>query len=217
MLPCSRFSTKRKDDVSELTGLANLIAPSISVLAQAIVPLSTTLARGVMPITEALRVLVSRKKRPLPVMIFDMVDMRGDHRATFQAAPSAGWLLGKPMPLDRFPDWRLVPSLPLGPGLDTAMPIPIDHKVGAVDWHGRRLRSTRSKPITGRSSKHQCRARLFSRVRTLADSGPMVAIHGLREQAKSLRPTPQRFKTRVDREACGSLNGCLQGSSSTYW
>jgi hypothetical protein len=42
-----------------------------------------------MPITEALRVLVSRKKRPLPVMILDMADMRGEHRATCLGAASA--------------------------------------------------------------------------------------------------------------------------------
>jgi hypothetical protein len=62
------------------------------------------LARGVMPITEAFRVLISRKKRPLPVMVFDMIDMRGEHRTTFLGTASAEWLLGKPMPLDRFPN-----------------------------------------------------------------------------------------------------------------
>jgi hypothetical protein len=107
------------------------------------------LVRGVMPMTEAFRVVVSCKQPPLPAMVFDMADMRGEYRTTFLGTASAEWLLGKPMPFDCFPNWRLVPSLPLGPGFGIAMPIPIDRKAGAVDWHGRCLRSTRSKPTTG--------------------------------------------------------------------
>jgi hypothetical protein len=96
-----------------------------------------------MPTTEAFRVVISRKKRPMPAMIFDMVDMRGEHRATFLGTTSAEWLLGKPMPFDCFPNWRLVPSLPFEPRFGNVRPIPINPKVSAVDWHGRHPRVRR--------------------------------------------------------------------------
>jgi hypothetical protein len=80
-------------------------------------------------------------------MICDMVDVRGHHRSTFLRATSAIGLLGEPMPFDRLPSWRLVPSAPLDSGFGTAMPIPIDCQVPAMRWHGKRLRSTRSELI----------------------------------------------------------------------
>jgi hypothetical protein len=58
-------------------------------------------------------------------MILDVIDVCSCHRSTFLRATPATGLLGEPMPFDRLPSWRFIPSLPLNSGFGTMMLIPI--------------------------------------------------------------------------------------------
>ncbi len=77
-----------------------------------------------------------------------MIHVRGCHRSIFLRAPSAIGLLGKPMPFDGLPDWRLIPNAPtlLDSGLDIAN---MNCQVGTVEGHYRHLQSEEKRFLEG--------------------------------------------------------------------
>jgi hypothetical protein len=54
---------------------------------------------------EALRVLVFDKQRPLAEVWCDVTDLGCDYSAALHCTLPTAWLLGEPVPFDRFPDW----------------------------------------------------------------------------------------------------------------
>jgi hypothetical protein len=72
-----------------------------------------TVPKGVMvPSAKALGVLVFDEKRPLPLGRFDVINMACCYCLSLGRTRSTQWLLGKPVPSDRLPGRRLVPTAP---------------------------------------------------------------------------------------------------------
>jgi hypothetical protein len=72
-----------------------------------------TMPEGVMVArAKALGVLVFDEKRPLPLGRFDVINVACCYCLSLGRTRSTPWLLGKPVPSDRLPGRRLVPTAP---------------------------------------------------------------------------------------------------------